>query len=244
MIPTPVRTALAFLASLPIRFVPHRFRFRAVLAFARALTPLLGPLLLWRLGNVVGSAADETTRVCFRAVALMRVRLDTAFVADVDDEVQEALARGAAVFVTAHFPLNPLFTRWLFDLGHPPVLIRDDDGLGAPVVLGTARRLEVLHPHGNVMLQMRGVLLSRRPLMLAIDRARPTVRSIAFESRFGPTEIATPIFTLAEKMEVPIFFFAARATAKGLPVLTVRRIGYDPEAFAEAFRRHVELMLP
>lgn len=243
MIAELVRNTLAFLASLPFRLVPRRFRFPAVLAFARLLTPLIGNLLLRRLGNVVGSAADETTRACMRAVARMRVRLDTAFQPDIDEDALATLARGPAVFVTAHFPMNGLFTRWLFDHGHMPVLLRDDDRLGGPTMWGTATQIDVLHPGENVMLQMRRVLREGRALMLAIDRARPGVRSIPFESRFGATALATPVFALAEKMHVPLFFFGGRAT-KGLPVLTVRRIPYDPQAFAEEFRRHAAAMLP
>lgn len=244
MIAELVRTVLALLASLPLRIVPRALRFAAGLRLARLLTPLIGDLLLRRLGNVVGSALDETTRACFRAIARMKVKLDTAFIADIDRDVLATVSRGAAVFVTAHFPVNGVFTRWLFDAGHPPVLVRDDDGLAPPVIWGTSRSVEVIHPHGNVMLQMRRVLLEGKPLMLAIDRARPGVRSLAFDSRFGETVIATPVFTLAGKMGVPLFFFGARVTADGLPVLTVRRIPYDPQAFADEFRRHTAQMLP
>lgn len=244
MIAELVRTVLAHLASLPLRIVPRRHRFRACLAIARLLAPGIGPVLVRRFDNVVGGTLDETTRAIFRAVIRMKVRLDSDFVADFDDEVVPALAAGPAVFVSAHFPANAVFPRWLFDSGRPPVLVRDDNGMASPAILGTAELLDDLHPDGTVMLQMRRLLLEGRVLMLAIDRARPGVRSMTFDSRFGETVIATPVFTLAEKMDVPLFFFGARATAEGPPVLTVRRIPYDPQAFADEFRRHTAQMLP
>jgi hypothetical protein len=243
MIAELVRNALAFVASIPIRLVPRAMRFRAVLYIARILTPVLGPLLLRRYENVVSGAADETARVCFRAMARMRVPLDTEFHPDMDEDVLKTLETSAAVFVTAHFPMNPVFTRWLLDHGHRAVLLRAGN-IGEPTIWGTVTSPDYVHPGPRVLLDIRRALRTARTFLVAIDAATPGVRAVEAHGRFGTTAIATPIFAFAERLRLPLFFFAARLTRTGLPILTVRRIPYDPQAFVEHFRRHAEQMLP
>lgn len=238
-----VRNALGFVASLPFRLVPTRMRFRAVMLAGFMLAPLFGPVLLRRYGNVVGSGTDETLRVLFRAMTRMRVRYTPAVQsADVDRELLPSLRNGGAVLVTAHFPINALMIRWLYDQGIEVSAIRETPG--AAYVWGTPVEIDTLPPSQNVMLQMRSKLLEGRPLLLAIDRARPSARPLNVVTRFGETGIATPVFTLAEKLRLPVFFYGVRAVKTGDPILTVRRIPPDPAAFAEEFRRYTELMLP
>jgi hypothetical protein len=238
-----VYNTIALAGTLPFVVMPRRARFRAGLAASRLLAPVVGRPLLRRYGNVVGSATDETTRVLFRAMARMRVRLPTQFTADFDaDDLAETLKRGGAIFVTAHFPMNPVFTRWLADRGHVPVMVRVNDGI-SPMIWGTLARPDLLHPGPNTLIQIRRALRQQRLVLLAIDRALDIARSLRFESRFGTTAIATPVFAFARKLNVPLFFIGARATRNGLPVVTVRRIAYDPSAFVEEFRRHTEAML-
>jgi hypothetical protein len=237
-----VRNAVGFIASLPFRLVPARFRFRAVITAGWLLAPLLGPLLLGRYGNTVGGATDETLRVLFRAMVRMRLRHNPRIEEDVDPELLPALKAGGVVLVSAHFPINAFFIRWLYDRGHEITAVRETPGRG--FVWGTRTELDLLPPSQNVMLQLRRKLADGRPLVVIIDNARPTARPIPVETRFGPNAIATPIFTLAEKVGVPVFFYGVRATKRGNPVLTVRRIPPDPAIFAEHFRRHTERMLP
>jgi hypothetical protein len=206
------------------------------------LAPLLGPILLGRYGDTVGGAIDETLRVLFRAMVRMRLRHDPRIDEDVDPELLPALEAGGAVLVSAHFPINAFFIRWLYDRGHHITAVRETPGAG--YVWGTHTQLDLLPPSQHVMLQLRSKLLEGRPLVVVVDRARPTARPVPVETRFGPTAIATPIFTLAKTLGVPVFFYGVRATGSGNPLLTVRRIPPDPAAFAEHFRRHAEVMLP
>ncbi|HYI09046.1 MAG TPA: hypothetical protein VEK57_08230 [Thermoanaerobaculia bacterium] len=237
-----VRNGVSLALSLPIRVFPRRRRFRAVLAAGRALTPLAGSYVTRRFGRRVwGSPTDETLRILFKGLARMRVAYEPELDLEIPDEVLAALGKGGAVFVTVHFPLNPLFTRWLYDQGHPPVIIRET--LLPSFVWGTATELELLRPSHNVMLQIRRKLEEGAPVLLAIDRARAESRPFPVETRFGPTEIATSIFTLAQRMDVPVFFFGVRATA-GLPAAEVRQIEPEPQAFAEHFQRYAGQMLP
>lgn len=236
-----LRYASAFAGSIPMAVVPRRMRFGVTCRAARILAPVVGPLLLRRYGNVLGSTTDETARILFRALARMRVPFDVTFTSDMDGDVLQTLRHEGAVFVTAHFPMNALFRRWLFDHGQDPVTIRINDR-GAPVIWGTAQRFQVLPSGRTALVQMRRALLERRTVLIAIERPQPGVRSVAFESRFGTISIATPVFTLAEKMRVPLFFFGVRATADG-SAITVRRLPYDPQAFIDEFRRHTEQML-
>jgi lauroyl/myristoyl acyltransferase len=190
--------------------------------------------------QVWGSATDETLRILFKGLARMRVTYEPELELQVPADITAALGQGGAIFVTVHFPLNPLFTRWLYDQGHPPAIIRE-----TPLpswVWGTTAELEQLRPSTNVMLQIRRKLEEGTPVLLAIDRARAESRPYRVETRFGATEIATSIFTLAQRLEVPVFFFGVRAT-HGLPVGRAERIEPEPHAFAEAFARYAAEML-
>jgi len=242
MIPELIRNTIGFIASLPFRAVPRRFRFRAAMKAGALLAPLLGPVLLGRFENTVGGRIDETLRVLFRAMVRMRLRHDPRLDADVDAELLPALKAGGAVLVSAHFPINAFFIRWLYDHGHKITAVRSTPGRG--YVWGTDTELDLLPPSANVMVQLRRKLVEGRPLVVIVDNALPSARPIPIETRFGSTAIATPIFTLAEKLGVPVFFYGVRATKSGNPALLVRRIPADPAIFAEHFRRHTELMLP
>jgi hypothetical protein len=237
-----VRNAVGFLASLPVRLVPRRFRFRVTMAAGWLLAPVLGPILLARYGNTTGGAADETLRVLFRAMVRMRLRHDPRLEADVDPELLPALQAGGVLLVSGHFPINAFFIRWLHDQGYPITAVRETPGPG--FAWGTTSELDLLPPSQNVMLQLRSKLAEGRPVVVIVDNARPTARPMPVETRFGANAIATPIFTLAEKLGVPMFFYGVRAAKRGNPLLTVRRIPPDPKIFAEHFRRHTELMLP
>lgn len=237
-----LRGAASFFTALPFCLVPRGLRFRAVMAAASMLTPLVGPVLLRRYGNTVGSASDETLRVLCRAMVRLRVKYDVSVEADVDPELLPALRRGGTLLVSAHFPLNAFFVRWLYDRGHEVSAVRETPGRA--FVWGTGTEIDILRPSHEVMLQMRTRLRAGRPLLLAIDRALPKTRPVDAATRFGLTRIATPPFALARKLGVPVFFYGVRAAKSGNPILTVRRIPPEPEAFAEHFRRHTELMLP
>lgn len=237
-----LRYAAAVVAAAPIAALPRRVRFPVLCWLSRLLTPLVGPALLRRYGDVTGSAADETARVLFRAMARSRIGFDVTFQRDFEADLLETVDRTGAIFATAHFPLNPLFTRWLHDRSQRPVIVRDDDD-GAPIIWGTAERLDLMHPGPGVLVQMRGALLQRRIVLIAIDRARAGVRSVEIETRFGKMAIATPALTFARRVNVPLFFFGARAAADGSIVVTVRRLTYDPQHYVQEFRRHTEQML-
>jgi hypothetical protein len=242
MIPELIRNTIGFIASLPFRLVPRRFRFRAAMRTGIALAPLLGPILLGRYPNTVGGRVDETLRVLFRAMVRMRLHYDPQVDADVDSELLPALQAGGAVLVSAHFPINAFFIRWLYDHGHAITAVRSTPGRG--FVWGTSTEIDLLPPSANVMVQLRRKLVEGRPLVVIIDKALPSARPIPIETRFGSTAIATPIFALAEKLRVPVFFYGVRTAKSGNPALLVRRIPPDPAIFAEHFRRHTELMLP
>lgn len=237
-----VRNAVALIASIPFRLIPRRMRFRTALLAGALLAPLVGRTLMERGFHVVGSARDEALRIVFRALTRMRVPYDAEIANDVDHSLLPSLRNGAAVFVTAHFPIDALFIRWLWDHGHEVTGVRETPGKA--YVWGTGVEMDILPPSQNVLLQMRQRLTEGRSVLLAIDRAKPNARQVPVETRFGATNVATPVFTLAEKLGVPLFFYGVRAMKNGPPVLTVRRIAADPRAFAEEFRRHAELMLP
>lgn len=234
------RSAVAHAAAMAFRLVPRRARFAAVLLAGRVLAPMVGRALIRRYPEIWGSPLDETLRILFVGLMRRRVAYDPAIEAHVPEDVLTSLANGGALFVSVHFPLNPFFTRWMHDHGHDITLIRR-----TPLrtwVWGTDVEVELIRPAQNVMLQIRSKLEEGRPVFLALDRALPGSRPYPVETRLGTTQIATPIFTLAKRMNVPLFFFAVRAT-KGLPVMTIERIAPEPDVFAERFRRHTDALL-
>jgi hypothetical protein len=237
-----LRNVIAFFGSIPFRLVPRRWRFRFVLLCGAALTPLVGRTLMERSLPVVGSARDEALRIVFRALTRMRVPYEAEIECDVDETLLPAMREGSVVMLSAHFPLNALLMRWLLDRGHRITGVRENRGRA--FVWGTAVEIEILPPSQHIMVQMRKQVAGGRSLLLAIDRARPSARPLPAETRFGQTNIATPVFAFAEKLGLPVFFYGVRATKNGPPILTVRRIPADPAAFTEEFRRHAESMLP
>lgn len=235
------RGAVASITAMLFRLIPRRARYSAILFIGTLLTPIVGPLLLRRFPDIWGGRRDETLRVIFLGLMRRQVRFDPRVDAHVPDEVLEVLSRGGALFLSVHFPLNALFTRWLYDRGHRVTLVRRTP---LPAwVWGTDVDVPMLRPTNSVMLQIRTRLAEGAPVFLAIDRARPESHPYPVETRYGKTDIATPIFALAKRINVPTFFFSVRAT-KGLPVIEVERISPEPEAFAELFRRHTAEMLP
>ena len=237
-----VRRAAAVVLSAPFRFVPRRSRHTALLWTGRRLAPLVGDLLLRRRPGLCGGGVDETTRILFRAVVHARERFDVGLMLDADDDTIVDASAGGAIFVTARFPLNPLFTRWLYDRHGRVATLRTRNR--PALVWGTEAGVEVVVATPAVMVRIRGLVSDGCPVLMAIDLPRHGTDTVTAETRFGTARFATPIFSLAKRLDAPIFFFGVRATADGLPVATLRRIPPDPLEFAEQFRRHAGLMLP
>ena len=242
MIVPAVGGAAAFVLSMPFRLVPRHSRYRALLATGRRLTPLVGPVLLRRRGGISSGALDETTRVVFRAAVRARQRFDVDLDFDADADAIAAAAAGGAIFVTGRFPLNALFTRWLYDRRKRVATLRTHPR--ATLIWGTHASVEVLIATPAVMVRIRGLVNEECPVVMAVDYPRRETDSIAVETKFGTANIATPIFSFARRLDLPIFFVGVRATATRVPIATLRRISADPLEFAEQFRRHAGLMLP
>src|SRR5437016_5705452 len=119
------------------RLLPLRLRFPSAVRFASRLTnlrprrrspePWLDPRGTFNLMYVLGRMDDVGCRYV------------PHFSVDGADHVATAfgLARGV-LFVSAHFKLGFLFSRWLFDLGHPVAVIAATQSSALPHVSGSA----------------------------------------------------------------------------------------------------------
>lgn len=233
-----LRRAIDIACSVPFRALPRHRRFDAVLTAGRFLAPLLGPALMRRHpGFTTAGGLDETMRLLLKAAQRRNLLLDPR----VEIEAPPGIDFSSAVFVTAHFPLNGLFARWLLDQGHPPRLVREFAG---PVnILGTNQPFHQIAASPTALLQIRSAHAQRHPVIMAIVPARPTWRPQAIETRYGTTTVATPIFTFAERLGLPLFFMGVRMTAKD-PVVTIEPIEPDVDSFVRALQNHLGRMAP
>lgn len=239
--PPPARPHLAAHWSAPARLatlftgrafalLPRRFRFRTVLALARLLAPLAVALLARsRYSGMTQGPVDATVRLLCRAMIVAGTRFDPRVRYDGPDDLRGAL------LVSGHFPLNALVTRHLFDRGTPPAVVKRFTRID-PFYWGTTVRDEVLELSPSVLVRVRSALAQGRPVFIDVDTREDVPRAVTATTAYGTLNVSTAIFDFARRCNVPIYFACGRSERRGLPLVYVRRIEPDVQAFIAEYR--------
>lgn len=214
-----------------LRLLPRRLRFRAVLVLARLVAPLAVALLSrTRYGGLPTQGRVNTTvRLLCRAMTAAGTRFDP----EVRYDGPESLA--GALLVSGHFPLNALVTRLLFDRGTPPTIVKRFP-LADPYYWGSFVRDHVLEPSPAVLVKVRHALAQGRPVFIDIDSYEEVARGVTAHTAYGTMHVSTAVFDFARRANVPLYFACGRNERRGLPVVFVRRIEPDVEAFLAHYR--------
>jgi hypothetical protein len=200
-----------------LHLVPRRFRFRIALRTARLITPIVRRSMLYRHRmSLQDGPREETLRIVLRAMT----RIGVPFDPEVEVDGAELVPDGPAIFVSGHFMLNILMSRWLHDRGETVTIVRWRPPAGLTVI-GTTERLDALDTTPAVLVQARRRLAAGGKLIVDADGPDPA----AGEALRLPQEtvyVSDRIFRFAARIDVPVVFFATRFTARG-PRLTLRR---------------------
>lgn len=212
-----------------MRIVPRRHRFALGLRGAIAAAPLVRRTRLYaHRPSTLDDEYDATARLVIRAMDRVAVTFD------VHPHVigEELIPPGAAIFVSGHFLLNGVFVRWLHDRGERVTVIKN--GVDPrQCIVGTRTRLDALQLGPNVLLEARQRLAAGHKVMVALDNADEDPRGVRVETPAGPRWIVDPIFRFAERLGVPVFFYATGVDGSRI-VTTIRR----PAANDAAARLH------
>ena len=222
--------ALAWIVGGALRIVPRRSRFRAVVALARVLAPAIVALLsLARYRGATAGRVDATVRVLCRAMTAAGTRFDP----EVRYDGPESLA--GALLISGHFPLNALVTRHLFDRGTPPAVVKRFP-LADPYYWGSFVRDRVIEPSPAVLVKVRRALAQGHPVFIDIDSFEKVRRGVTADMAYGTVNVSTAVFDFARRCNVPLYFACGRNERSGLPLVFVRGIEPDVEAFLAHYR--------
>ncbi|HUR82226.1 MAG TPA: hypothetical protein VM733_15785 [Thermoanaerobaculia bacterium] len=220
-----------------LRLVPRALRFRGVLRMARLTAPLAVALLArTRYSGPVAGRVDATVRVLCRAMTAAGTHFDP----EVRYDGPEDLA--GALLISGHFPLNALVTRYLFDRGLPPAVVKRFP-LADPYYWGSFVRDEVLDPSPAVLVRVRHALAAGRPVFIDIDTEENIERGVTVTTAYGTKNVSTAVFDFARRCNIPLYFACGRCEGRGLPLVYVRRIEPDADAFLAQFREQAALIV-
>lgn len=225
---------VAIPAGLAFKLLPRRFRFRAALQVARLTAPLAVALLSRaRYTGVMQGRVDATLRVLCRSMTSAGTFFDPEVRYDGPEELSGAL------LVSGHFPLNALVTRCLFDRGMTPAVVKRFP-LADPYYWGSFVRDEVFEPSPTVLLKVRNALAKGWPVFIDIDTADTGTRGITATTAYGTWNVSTAIFDFARRCDLPIYFACGRSEPSGPPLVYIRRIEPNVEAFLAHYREQSE----
>jgi hypothetical protein len=97
--------------------------------------------------------------------------------------------------------------------------------------------VETVQPRQTILLALRQLLRKGYVVIMVLDRAKEEKRTELLDTAAGPIPIATPIFTFASRLAIPIYWTCTRAYAAGDAVVSIKRIETFDDYAAE-LRRH------
>lgn len=206
-----------------LRLVPRRFRFPVALGAARVLAPIVSRTMLYRHRvSRQDGPGEESLRLVLRAM----VRLGVPFDPVVDVDGASLVPDGPALFVSGHFMLNVLLSRWLHDRGEPVTIIHWRPPAGLRII-GTGTAIDALDVTPQVLLRIRGRLAEGRKVIVDVDGPDPASgQALALPN--DTVYVSDRVFRLAETLGVPVRFFFTHIV-DGRPRITFVRPS-SPEA--------------
>jgi hypothetical protein len=214
-----------------LRLVPRRLRYPLALRVARLGAPLLRKTRLYgsRL-SLHDGAAEESLRLVLRAM----MRLGVTFDPRIEIEGLELLPPGPTIFVSGHFMLNILLSRWLHDRGERVTIIhwRPPPGM---TVIGTDVAIDALDTTPNVLLQVRSRLAAGGKVAADVDNPASDTGE-ALELPNGTVYVSDRLFRLAERLDVPVRFFWTRIVDGRVRIMFVTPASAEATAMEREFR--------
>lgn len=207
--------------ALMILIMPRRYRFRAAVALARALTPLIRRTPWYdkqrklRLDGVSEIALHHMLNIMSNSGA----QFDMKLTVEGAEQMKAAIDEGKGVLLVApHALLSICVFRYLHDIGCAPTIISL-----APLVhiYGTGLAVRAIQPSALSMINLRSRLRSGGVVCAMIDQQPPNAsRTIEFATSEGAVRVSDALIRLAERCRARVVFTAARADKHRGVILT------------------------
>ena len=219
--------AFARIMAALFALIPRRRRFAAAIVLCRVFTPFLGTWLRRRAGRGLWCSTpfDESMRLVMRALADGGTLFDPPFVVDAATPIESR-----ALYLSGHFPINAFVVRWMHDEGIEMAVLKSFPEID-PCVWGTRHHSDAVEDTPALFVKLLRRIEAGRPALMLIDNDSPP--AVAFESKYGNGHVSTQAFAFAQRFAIPTYFCSARSDRNGRPVVTVRRIDPEPQAFLE-----------
>jgi len=234
--------AFADLAASVMKIIPRRWRYPLAYRLCRWIVWIVGPLLMKRPHRHEWSTPlDETLRSALRTMARRGIEFDPLYRTDVPADLAEVVHASGALLAGVHMPLNALVLSYLHSIGCPPIAVHGTSD-GDRTLWGTAEEIDVLIASRAILLQLREKLREGRAIAMVLDRAGHEEGTVPIDTPAGETYVVSRLFDFAKRLRVPIYWLAVRTDADGVPLVQIKRIEPELEAFAAEFRSHTEAL--
>ena len=196
---------------------PQRQRLGLAQCLARALRPVMRVMLPYREPRL-----DGHREAALRSVLLLLDRAGVRFDNGLQVTSVGALSAEPKIILSGHLNMNRLLTRWLHEQGQritsvmtfPPPF---------PRIFGTDIPIDVIRGDEMVLVKMRHRLAEGRTVIVYVDGLHPSPRSISLAIPDVPLYVSENIFRFAERLNVPVFFSAARVAPDGTAIARIVR---------------------
>jgi hypothetical protein len=210
-------SAAGLTVAVAFRLLPKGLRFRAAVALARWLEPVVQRTGVYQERSRLNT--DRLAEISLDLVLMMLTRHGTTFdpILHVNglEHVREP-GSGATLIVGAHAMLGLLLVRYLDDRGHAPIVIAADRLLRYS---GTRKAVPVLFPTSGLFFELRRIFEGGRTVFAAIDRGEAHPRNSKFETARGPLLLSSALLKFAVKRNVRILFISSRLDERSRVVI-------------------------
>lgn len=202
-----------------LRLVPRRWRFVAARELARVAAPALGRIGFFRRRLGLDDGAALALRMALRSMVRWDCRFDPDVTLNGADLIDRAYARrGAVLFACAHFGLNFLFVRYLFDRGcRLSIVVAGKRRV--PRVSGTRTDLDAIPARGSqaplVFLRIRKRLSLGHAVLIDVDSKMPMRRALPVATPDGVRYVSEAVFHFAARTATPVLFACPKVGPKG-----------------------------
>lgn len=232
--------AFAGFAASVMKIFPRRWRYPLAFRMSRWSAWIVSPLLMRRPHRLQWTTPlDETLRSALRTMSRRGIEFDPQYRTDVPADLVDVVCANGALVAGVHMPLNALAVFYLHSIGCSPIAVQGG-AHGDRIIWGTNEPIEALFPNPAILLQMRQKLRERHAIVMVLDRGGPEDGTVPIDTPAGETYVVTALFDFAKRLRVPFYWLAVRTAADGVPVVQIKPIEPELEAFATEFRSHIE----
>lgn len=219
------------------RLLPRSKRFAAARRIALAVAPLLRRSRYYqRRPSLLDGPREEALRIILRTMTRAQVPFDV----DIAIHGRELIPERGVYMVTAHFLLNIMMTRWIYESGKHFVT-----GLGGPrepmFIAGTPVPLDHVFSGPAIFTSLRKKIAQGSVAFLTVEVPVPTEGWTAVETVVGTRYVSPATFTVAARTKTPVVYAATYLDQSGrLAVFYERPTSDDPETMASEFHAFLQ----